>query len=134
MTPKLVRGRSFLGTVGLVFLAIAALFALDMFLAGMERAETGVEAARLFQQGEALMGQGKNPEAINRIEDAILIERGNRVFRRTLAQAQLAAGMTTNAEATLAELLQSDSSDGFASLLMGRVLVNEGRVPEAISY
>ena len=134
MTPQPVAGRSFLTTIGLVFLAIAALFAADMFLAGMERAETGVEAARLFQQGRALMDRGKNAEAINRIEDAILIERGNRTYRRTLAQAQLAADMTTNAEATLAELLQSDSSDGFASLLMGRALEKEGRFAEAISY
>ncbi|MBZ5623366.1 MAG: tetratricopeptide repeat protein [Acidobacteriia bacterium] len=134
MTPKPVAGRSFLGTMVLVLLAIAALFAADMFLAGMERAETGVEAARLFQQGQALMQLGKNAEAINRIEDAILIERGNRDYRRTLAQAQLAAGMTANAEATLTELLQNDSSDGFASKLMGRALVKEGRFAEAISY
>ncbi len=134
MTPEPIAGRSFLTTIGLVFVAIAALFAADMFLAGMERAETGVEAARLFQQGRALMERGKNAEAINRIADAILIERGNRTYRRTLAQAQLAAGMTTNAEATLAELLQSDSSDGFASLLMGRALEKGGRFAEAISY
>src|SRR3954469_3695249 len=107
MTPQTVAGRSFLATLGIVFVAIAALFGADMFLAGMERAETGVEAARLFQQGQALMQRGNPAEAINRFEDAILIERGNRTYRRTLAQAQLAAGMTANAEATLAEVLQT---------------------------
>ena len=41
-------GRSFLGTVALVFLAIAILSAVDMFLAGLERKETRIEAAHLF--------------------------------------------------------------------------------------
>ena len=41
-------GRSFLGTFGLVFLAIAVLFVADTFLAKTERAESLVEARRLF--------------------------------------------------------------------------------------
>jgi len=126
--------RSFLGTMGLVFLAIAAIFAADMFLARMERAESHVEAARLFRQGRDSMLRGENAEAIERIKGAISIERGNRDYLRTLAQAQLAAGKTADAESTLEELLQSDSTDGLASLIMGRVLVKEGRFAEAISY
>ena len=62
------------------------------------------------------------------------IERGNRDYLRTLAQAQFAAGRTADAESTLTELLQSDSTDGLASLMMGRVLVKEGRFAEAVSY
>ena len=127
-------GRSFLGTFALVFLAIAALFAADMFLAKTERAESQVEAARLFEQGRVLMQRGENAEAIERIKDAISIERGNRDYLRTLAQAQFAAGRTADAESTLTELLQSDSTDGLANLIMGRVLVKEGRFEEAISY
>ena len=118
----------------MVFLAIAALFVADMFLAKTERAESRVEAARLFEQGRVLMQRGKSAEAIERIEDAITIERGNRDYLRTLAQAQFAAGKTADAESTLAELLQSDSTDGPASLIMGRVLAKEGRFAEAISY
>ncbi len=52
------------------------------------------EAARLFEQGRVLMQRGENAEAIERIKDAIAIERGNRDYLRTLAQAQLAAGRT----------------------------------------
>jgi tetratricopeptide (TPR) repeat protein len=125
---------SFLRTIGLVLLAIVALFAVDMFLAGLERVETRAEATRLFQQGRVLMQRGDNTEAIKRIKDAIAIERGNRDYRRTLAQAQLASGNTADAETTLSELLQSDSSDSLASLIMGRVLVKEGRFAEAITY
>src|SRR5208337_2997253 len=69
-----------------------------------------------------------------RIKDAIAIERGNRDYPRTLAQAQFAAGKTADAETTLTNLLQSDATDGLASLIMGRVLVKEGRFAEAVSY
>jgi tetratricopeptide (TPR) repeat protein len=88
----------------------------------------------LFQEGQTLMQHGENDAAIKRIRDAISIERGNRNYLRTLAQAQYAAGKTKDAESTLTELLQSDSADALASLIMGRVLVKEGRFPEAISY
>ncbi len=126
--------RSFLATLSLVFLAIAAIFAADMFLAGLERKESRIEAARLFRQGQTAIARGENVEAIERINDATSFERGNRDYRRTLAQAQLAAGKTGDAEATLTDLLQTDSTDGLASLTMARVLVKEGRFREAVSY
>lgn len=134
MMAKPFAGPSFLRTIGLVFLAIAVLSAVDRFLAGLERVETRAEAARLFQQGRVLMRRGDNADAIKRVKDAIAIERGNREYRRTLAEAQLAAGSTADAETTLTELLQSDSSDSLASLIMGRVLVKEGRFAEATTY
>ena len=120
-------GSSFLRTFGLTFLAIAALSVADTFLARTEQAETMVEAAREFKQGRVLMQKGENAEAIERIKDAIANARGNRDYRRLLAQAQFAAGRTADAETTLKELLQGDSTDGLASLTMGRVLVGEGR-------
>jgi tetratricopeptide (TPR) repeat protein len=120
--------------MSLVFLAIVAIFAADMFLAGMERKESRIEAARLFRQGQAAIARGQNAEGIERIKDAIAIERGNRDYSRTLAQAQLTAGKINDAEATLTDLLQTDPSDGLASLTMARVLVREGRFAEAISY
>lgn len=126
--------RSFLGTFALVFLAIATLFVTDTFLAKTERAESLVEAAHLFEQGRVLMQRGENVEAIERIKDAISIERDNRDYLGSLAQAELAAGKAADAESTLTELLQSDSTDGLTNLIMGRVLVKEGRFAEAVSY
>jgi tetratricopeptide (TPR) repeat protein len=128
------KGPSFLRTFGLVLLAIALLFTADTFLANAERAESRAAAARLFQQSQALMQQGDNAQAIERIQDAIANERGNRDYLRLLAQAQFAAGKTSDAESTLTELLQSNPTDGLASLIMGRVLVKEGRFTEATSY
>jgi len=125
---------SFLGTFALVFVAMGLLYAVDTVLAGMERAEGAAAAARLYREGLDLMHSGKNSDAMERFGDAIALERGNRDYQRALAQAQLAAGKTSDAEATLAALLESDSTDGFASLLMARVLEKEGKVPQAISY
>jgi thioredoxin-like negative regulator of GroEL len=127
-------GRSFLATFGLIFLSIAALFAADTFLARTERAESRVEAARLFDEGKRLMQRGQNGEAISRIKDALVIERDNREYRLTLAETQLEAARLADAEATIAQLLQSDSTDGAANLTMARVLVKEGRFEEASSY
>lgn len=131
---KPIAGRSFLVTFGLVFFAIAAFFVVDTFLARTERAETRVDAARLFEQGRALMQHGENADAVKLIKDAVSIERGKRDYLLTLAQAQTAAGKTADAESTLTELLQSDSTDGLASLIMARVLVKEGRFAEGVSY
>jgi tetratricopeptide (TPR) repeat protein len=132
--PKRFAGSSFLTTFGLVFLAIAALFAADMYLARMERSESAVEATRLFDEGRTLIAHGDSLNAIERIRDALSIERTNRFYQQTLAQTQLAAGKTADAEATLGGLLESDPTDGQANLIMGRVLAKEGRFPEAISY
>jgi tetratricopeptide (TPR) repeat protein len=80
------------------------------------------------------MGRGENVEAIDRLKDALAIERDNRDYQRALAQAQLAAGKGDEAEATLTGLLQNDSTDGPANLLLARVLVKEGQFAQAISY
>ncbi len=127
-------GLSFLATFSLTLLAIAALFTGDTFLAAVDRKESDVEAARLFHEGQTLIASGDNTKAIDRINDAIAIQRGNRLYLRTLAQAQLATGKTAEAEKTAADLLDSEPTDGQASLLMARVLTQEARYPEAISY
>lgn len=127
-------GRSFLGTFGLVFLAIGGLFAADMFLAATDRSESHVEATRLFKEGQALMNKGESLKAVDKIGDAIAIERDNREYLQTMAKAELAAGETDDAKSTLTGLLTSDSTDGLANLLMARVLEKQGKAREAVSY
>ena len=99
-------GRSVLGTFALVFIAIVALFGIDEFLARMEQNEMRAEAARRFEQGKALMEHGDNGQAVRKIKDAIAIERKNRGYQRTLAEAEFADGETAEAESTLTELLR----------------------------
>jgi tetratricopeptide (TPR) repeat protein len=126
--------RQFLRTFSLVAMAMVALFAADTFLAKSEQAESRIEAQRLFTLSQSLLQQGRAAEAVERLKDAVEIERGNREYQQALAQAQLAAGKAGDAQATLNDLLLSDSTSGPANLVMSRVLVKEGRIPEAISY
>src|SRR5215831_12078826 len=113
---------TFLSTTGWVVLALAGFSVVGVWLAKTERAESVAEAARLFHEGQSLMRQGKNAAAAERIQDAILLARRNREYRRSLAEAQLAAGSPGAAETTLADLLLTDSTDGAANLLMARVM------------
>lgn len=107
---------------------------MDTFLASMEQSESRAEAARLYRDSQSLVAQGHPDEAAERLKDALEIDRSNRAYQLTLAQAELAAKRYDAAETTLKSLLLSDSTDGAANLAMGRVLVKEGRIREAISY
>jgi type IV pilus assembly protein PilF len=131
---KRFAGSAFLTTFALVFLAIAVLFVADTYLARMESSESALEATRLFNEGQAMIARGDNLNAIERIRDALSIQRTNRFYQQSLAETQLAAGRTADAEVTLRGLLESDPTDGQANLIMGRVLAKEGRFPEAVSY
>ncbi len=125
---------TFLGTFAAVFIAIAALFVIDTFLARMEQSEQQSEAVRLFTEGRQFAKAGRYAEAIERFRSALTAARGNREYQLALAQALLDAGQPTDAEATLAGLLQRVSTDGPANLAMARVLVKENRIAEATSY
>jgi len=127
-------GRSFIGTLALVALAIGGLFVVDTFLEKTEQAEDRGEAARRFAEGRKLMEQGRNADAVERLNDAVAIERNNREYRLALAEALLAAANFDDAESTLNDLLQEDSTDGAANLMMARGMVREGKVVEGISY
>ena len=134
VNTKPVTGAAFIRTLTLALLSIALLFAVDTFLAKSEHAETAVQAATLFERAQALMRRGNNLEAIKQLKDAVSMERANRDYRRTLAEAQLAAGKPNDAETTLSNLLETDSTDGPANRIMGRTLLANGRFNEATSY
>jgi len=123
-----------LGTFTLVFAAIAALFAIDMFLAGVEKREGQTEARRLLQQGERLAQEGRNAEAVDRFRRALEVSRANQEVQLDLAKALLAVGRLSDAGTLLQEMLQRDPTDGAANLTMARVLVREGKTAEATSY
>lgn len=133
MTPS-GSGTQFLQTLGLVALAMAVMFTVDTFLANTEESESRVEAARLFAEGQKRLNAGDNATAVERLQDALAIERNNHDYELALAQAQLGAGELQDAELTLGGLLLADSTDGPANLTMARVLVKQGRIREGISY
>src|SRR6266446_2232952 len=115
-------------TFAILFLAMAGLFALDTFLARLERSDSRAEAQRLFEEGERLTRDGRSLEAIDRFRGALSIERGQRDYQLALAGAFLAAGKFTDAEAVANELLQHDSTNGAANMTMSRVQVKRGKI------
>jgi tetratricopeptide (TPR) repeat protein len=128
VTESSPTGRSVLGTLGLLLIAVVALSAADAFLARTERSENRAEAARL-----AAAGHAANPvDAVSNFKAAIAIERENPDYWLALGEAQLTAGQLTDAEGTLTELLRRDSTAGAANLALARVLVKEGRITDAV--
>jgi len=124
----------FLTTFVLVFGAIAALFAIDMFLAKVERAETAAQAARLYNEGKQLAAAGRYNNAIVSLRAALAISRDNTGYQLALANALLSAGKLDDTESLLRDLLQHDATDGQANLLMARALARQQRIAEAESY
>ena len=129
-----VYGPSLLGTFALVFLAIAALAAIDTLLAKVEKTEGQAEARRLLSEGQRLVQQERDAEAIDKFRSALSVSRGNQEAQLGLARTLLAVGRLTDAETLLQEMLQRSATDGAANLAMARVMVKEGRSAEATSY
>jgi len=127
-------GPSMVGTLVLVIAAIAALFAVDTFLARIEKSESREEAQRLFEQGQQLARQGRSVEAIDRFRSSLSVSRGNPEVQAALAGSLLAVGRLTDAETLLREVLQRNATDGLANVIMARVLARQGRAVEAASY
>ena len=125
---------SFLGTFALIVLAIAVLFAADLFLAKEDRAASRAQARQLFAEAVGLAGQGKRLEAVDRFRSAYSIERTNPTYQRALAGALLSAGKPADAEAMAGERLQHDPADAEASEIMAQALTEEGKLAQAISY
>ena len=124
----------FLGTFALILLAMGALFALDLFLAGLERSERRSEALYFYEEGMSLARRGRQLQALDRFQSAIAAERSNPTYQRALAAAMLGAGKVEEARRVAAERLLNAPADAAASLLVARALVREGKPREAVSY
>lgn len=126
--------RSIAETFVLILLAIAGLSAIDGFLAGRERFESYREAAGLFADGERLERAGSYSQAIDRFRAALSIRGEQEDYAVALAGALLKAGRLQDAESVLSEVLQRDSINGEANLMMARVFVKQGKIARAESY
>lgn len=129
-----VEAASFVGTFALIFLAIAALFTLDVFLASIDRGESRSQARHLYVEGLKLASRSQTLDAVDRFRGAVAAERSNPVYQRALAWGLLSAGKVEDAEAVATDRLQHDPADAGASLIMARALAREGKLPRAISY
>lgn len=126
--------RSIAETFVLILLAIAGLSAIDGFLARRERLESYREAAGLFADGQRLERAGNYSQAIDRFRGALSIRGEQEDYAVALADALLKAGRLQDAESVLGEVLQRDSINGEANLMIARVFVKQGKITEAESY
>jgi tetratricopeptide (TPR) repeat protein len=125
---------SFARTFGLTLAAIAAVASGDVLLAKAERAANQQEAARFFANGQELLRQGENAQAVEQFRSALSLDRDNLDGQLALGQALFAAGRLDDARVALDALLEKNSFSGPGNLAMARVLVKQGAVNEAIFY
>lgn len=125
---------SLLRTLTFVLLAIVLLFVLDTYLASREHSESMIEAQRSYQAGLQLMKEGKYDPAAEQFRAALVVARENPDYQLALAESLMDAGQLPEAESELADVLARDGTAGAPNLAMARVLVKEGRIPEALSF
>ncbi len=122
------------GLVLSVLAVMAALYGADQFLAVLEKRELGAQARRYAGTGRTMLAQGRQAEAIEAFRRALSLERDNRDYELSLADALISAKRPEAAVETLQDVLDEDSNDGPANLLMARAMTEEKRIRDADSF
>ncbi len=118
----------------MVLATMAGLFFIDRLLARTEQYELRHEAAGLAAEGQQLLASGRAQEAATRYRRAHALFRADTGYALDYGQALLAAGDRQRAEAMLREVLDRDSNDARANLLMARTMRAAGDRAAAGSY
>jgi tetratricopeptide (TPR) repeat protein len=118
----------------IVAATIVGMYGIDKFLAGQERKELRADGQRLFAQGEQLLRAGKPHDAAVSFGRAHALDRLNGDYEIALASAELADGEIDRARHTLDDVLEADSNDARANLLMARAMAEQQRWSDADSY
>jgi cytochrome c-type biogenesis protein CcmH/NrfG len=124
-TPKLVIG---------IAVTMAAIYSADQFLARLEQRELDAQARHQYASGVSLLRDGHYTQAIEAFRTARSLDRDNASFNLSLADALIRDHQPERAVDTLAEILDKDSNDGQANLLMARAMDEERQYPSADSY
>jgi tetratricopeptide (TPR) repeat protein len=110
------------------------LYGADKSLASLEQSELRSEAYDKYQSGNAHLAEGRAHEAISDLTRACALERNNREYGIALATAQIVDRQLEAADETLNDVLQRDSNDSRANLLMARIMAAQKQYAEADSY
>lgn len=124
----------FVATFASLLALIFGFLFLDVALARVDRNESTMHAAHLYQEGKALLAAGDPHEASDRFASALAIEHTNITYALGLAQSMMDAGRSDDAEQTLVSALDRAANDGAVNLLMARLLERTGRPGEATVY
>jgi tetratricopeptide (TPR) repeat protein len=104
---------------------IAGLWTFNHFLAGVERAEIRREAEERYAEGMSLLREGRAARALDALQRANSIVRGEDRYMLGVTEALLALQRTGEAEIRLLEVLRRSPNDGQANLLMARIRAEE---------
>jgi tetratricopeptide (TPR) repeat protein len=114
--------------------SVISLYTVDRVLANVEKSELQREANLEHSNGLALLKEGRTEAALPHLSRASVLDRSNRDYRLDLAEALHLAGHRDQAEADVRDVLNRDSNDGRANLLMARLMAGAGRSSEADAY
>jgi tetratricopeptide (TPR) repeat protein len=124
-TPKLLIG---------IASIMGGIYAVDQFLARLEQREIGAQARHFYESAAGLERQGHRGAAIEAFQRAHVLDRDNDTYTLALASALIEDHQTRRAVEILSEILDYDSNDGQANLLMARAMNQEGNLTSADSY
>jgi tetratricopeptide (TPR) repeat protein len=124
----------FIATLAIVLAAIVGLVLFDAALVRVDVSARKTYAAREFDIGKQLVGQGKTEAGLEHIRTATMLDNDNPTYGIALAQTTLADGRPDEAAQMLTPLLERNDTAGPTNLAIARVLANEGRITEAKSY
>jgi tetratricopeptide (TPR) repeat protein len=121
-------------SIFIVAVSLVGLYTVDRVLANVERSEVEREANLEHRAGVAYLAAGRAEAALPHLSRASVLDRSNRDFRLDFAEALQRAGRHDQAEAQLREVLNRDSNDGRANLLMARAMTGADHSAEADEY
>jgi len=101
------------------------------FLSYYYRTERAGRAQNYYRQGQKLVAQDRNDEAIAQFRNALSITHAPE-YRLALGLALVKAGNLDEAEIYLNEILAAEPGNGPANLGLARIFAREGRIDDAV--
>lgn len=124
-SPRLAVKNPLALAVGLALL-IVTLYTVNRYLARIEHTEIRREAEDLYNSGARLLAAGRPTEALDELQRANSIVRGEDRYTLGVTRALLALNRTREAEIRLEEVLRRSPNDGHANLLLARIRAASG--------
>lgn len=134
MLKRFFIGLSSRGRIVALVLTMGALYGADKFLANLEERELSAQARHYADAGRLALRRNQSKEAIEEFQRAHDTDRDNRGYELELADALIHDDQPDRAIELVDEMLDEDSNDGAANLLMARAMLEKRRFSNADSY